>query len=249
MARTKQIPRKSTVGRDLVANAERQRRLMSISATAQHESDGSEYQDFNPPIQTQMPARKDQRKIKRRTVVGGTPGNQQTQNETTHEPSTVIKQLEERRDLARTVANVEQLFAESQPRDEVIANHGQQIARLNAQLSQQRTEIDSLKEELRVNNNLPNDHNNNRALEGMIREFKETELPVLKSLAKLLFSMEKIYQASAETGQEKDDFLTNIEKELGNGRYAYFLRIGKKICEQGLDFPELELYQAGEEDE
>ncbi|KAK8248873.1 hypothetical protein IWZ00DRAFT_573734 [Phyllosticta capitalensis] len=245
MARKKQTSWLSTGERLSVANAERQRSLMSIPAPAQCGSDG------NPEVCSQRSADNKKANCRGRhsKLCSSILADQQTLIAITHEPSTVIKQLEERRDFARTVANVKNYLAEKEEQDELIANHGQQIARLRAELSEQRTEIDSLKEEMRVNNNLPNGQNNNRALEGMIREFKETELPVLKSLAKLLFSMEKIYRASAETGQEKDDFLTNIEKELGSGRYAYFLRIGKKICEQGLDFPELELYHAGEEDE
>ncbi|KAK8189094.1 uncharacterized protein BKA78DRAFT_345006 [Phyllosticta capitalensis] len=201
MARKKQTSRLSTGERISVANAERQRSLMSIAAPAQCGSDGSEYQDTNQSIQTPKSTRNDQRIIKRRTVVGGTPRNQQTQNATTHEPSTIIKQLEERRDFARTVANAENYLAEKEEQDELIANYGRQIARLNAELSEQRTEIDSLGEELRI---------------------QETKLPVLKSLAKLLCSMEKIYRVSAESGLENDEFLANIEKELGVGGMRIF---------------------------
>ncbi|KAK8162487.1 hypothetical protein IWX90DRAFT_504814 [Phyllosticta citrichinensis] len=127
----------------------------------------------------------------------------------------------------------------------------QKFAQFNRHLSEQTQQIDSLREELKAIKISKNDDEKNAALEAKIQDFKMTELPVMRSLAKLLYSVEQMYDEVlvGNAGQEKDSFLADIKEDLGSGRYAYFRRIGKMISEEGLDFPELEMYQVTMEED
>ncbi|KAK7541147.1 uncharacterized protein J3D65DRAFT_675313 [Phyllosticta citribraziliensis] len=102
----------------------------------------------------------------------------------------------------------------------------------NSHNSEQTQQINSLREELKGTKISKNDDEKNVALEAKIQE-------------ELLYSVEQMYDEvlMENASQEKDDFLAKIKEGLGSGRYSYFRRIGKMICEEGLDFPELEMYQ------
>ncbi|KAL2673498.1 hypothetical protein IWX47DRAFT_848467 [Phyllosticta citricarpa] len=191
-------------------------------------------------------------------------------------PSTIIKRLAERPDLLRT--EVERLRADNERQDEQIKSRSNKLAEVNQQLTRQTERINNLKQEMlrRATPKTPaaavaSDVDDKKqteaaALEAKIQDFKKTELPVMRSLAKLIYSVEQMYRevravdaaslssssssSSSSSAAEKDRFLDEIEADLGSGRYRYFLRIGKMICEQGLDFPELEeTYQVKMEEE
>ncbi|KAK7514444.1 uncharacterized protein IWZ02DRAFT_460602 [Phyllosticta citriasiana] len=184
-------------------------------------------------------------------------------------PSTIIKLLAERPDLLRT--EVERLRADNERQDEQIKSRSKKLAKVNQQLARQTERINNLKQEMlrRATPKTPaaavasdvddKEEAEAAALEAKIQDFKKTELPVMRSLAKLIYSVEQMYRevravdaaslssssssslsSSSAAAAEKDRFLDEIEADLGSGRYRYFLRIGKMICEQGLDFPELE---------
>ncbi|KAK7533488.1 hypothetical protein IWX49DRAFT_602850 [Phyllosticta citricarpa] len=238
--------------------------------------DGDGIQDGTTSTRANKGVRKRQPKPKKQTPVNTcTPGNDQRKPSSCG-PSTIIKRLAERPDLLRT--EVERLRADNERQDEQIKSRSNKLAEVNQQLTRQTERINNLKQEMlrRATPKTPaaavaSDVDDKKqteaaALEAKIQDFKKTELPVMRSLAKLIYSVEQMYRevravdaaslssssssSSSSSAAEKDRFLDEIEADLGSGRYRYFLRIGKMICEQGLDFPELEeTYQVKMEEE
>ncbi|KAK8212962.1 hypothetical protein BKA81DRAFT_406138 [Phyllosticta paracitricarpa] len=127
-------------------------------------------------------------------------------------------------------AEVKQLRLAQERQLEIITEQTLNIYKLNAEQSRQGSEIRQLKQELQASRQPPC---GDKEKEG--EEDDDVDQPLVRTLAKLLYCMDKLFEhIFTRRMRTSDRFLSDIRVELGDERYEMYLQVGKLICEGDL---------------